>query len=98
MGGAAGPGRTAARGGARGREADVVADGIRDVPRGGAPDAVPDRAGREAVGLPVVVVDAVAGDVPAAGGAAAGELAVLSGSLLKSGSGCPDPSWPSNIE
>ena len=39
----AGAGVAAARGQARGREADVVADGVRDVLCGGDPDAVPDR-------------------------------------------------------
>ena len=79
------------RGEAPGREADAVADGVRDVLRGGDPDAVPDRAGRPADRLPVAVLEPVARGVPAAGGAAAGLLAVLSGGLLKSGSGCPDP-------
>ena len=38
------------------------------------------------------------GNVPAAGGAAARLLAVLEGCHPKSGSGCPDPCWPSNDE
>ena len=41
----AGAGVAAARGQARGREADAAADGVRDVLRGGDPDALPDRAG-----------------------------------------------------
>ena len=53
---------------------------------------------RGAVDLSAVVVESLAGDVPAAGGAAARLLVVLSEVLLKSGSGCPDPCWPSNDE
>ena len=41
-------------------------------------DAVPDRAGRPAVDLPAAVLEPVAGGLPAAGGAAAGLLVVLS--------------------
>ena len=41
----AGAGIAAARGEAPGGEANAVADGVRDVLRGGDPDAVPDRAG-----------------------------------------------------
>ena len=35
----------------------LVADGVRDVPRGGDRDAVPDRAGRRAVDLSAAVVE-----------------------------------------
>ena len=42
----AGAGDAAARGRARGGEADAAADGVRDVLCGGDPDAVPDRAER----------------------------------------------------
>ena len=93
-----GAGIAAARGGAQGGEADVVADGIRDVLCGGDPDAVPDRSEWGSADLSAVVVDSVARDVPAAGGAAAGLLVVLRDVPLKSGSGCPDPCRPSNEE
>ena len=56
----------------------LIADGVRDVLCGGDPDAVPDPQEREAVDLSVVVVESMAGDVPAAGGAVARLLVVLS--------------------
>ena len=77
VGGVAGAGGAAARPGAPGGEAVAVADGVRDVPRGGDRDAVPDRAHGRAVDLPAAVVEPVARGVPAVGGAAAGMLAVL---------------------
>ena len=61
----AGAGVAATRGPPRGREADAVADGVRDVLCGDDPDAVPDRAERQAADLPAVVVESVARDVPA---------------------------------
>ena len=63
---------------APGREADAVADGVRDVLCGDDPDAVPDRPGRPSAGVSVAVVEPVAGGVPAAGGAAEWLLVVLS--------------------
>src|SRR5262249_45466967 len=66
-----------ARRGARRRAAELAADGVRDVPRGGGGDALPGGAGRPAADLPAAVVDAVAGGLAAAGGAAARRLAVL---------------------
>src|SRR4051812_39079558 len=64
-------------GGAPGGVPGVAADGVRDVPRRGDRDAMPGRPGREAPDLSAAVVDAVAGGVPAAGGAPAGRPAVL---------------------
>src|SRR3954470_8405651 len=94
-----GAGIAAVRDGARGREADVVADGIRDVPCGADRDAVPDREGGQSLDLSIVVVESLARDVPAVGGAVDRLLAVLkSRGSLKSGSGCPDPCWRSNEE
>ena len=89
---------TAARGEAPGGETDALTDGVRDVPRGVHRDAVSDRAGRGAIGLPDAVLEAVAGGVPAIGRAVALMQAVLKDEALKSGSGCPDPSWPSEKE
>src|SRR5262249_28012307 len=91
-------GVAAARGQACGREANAVADGVRDVLCGGDPDAVPDPQDRGAVDLSAVFWGFLAADVPASGGAAPRPLVVLSALLLKSGSGCPDPCWPSNDE
>src|SRR3954451_11259230 len=88
----------AARGEARGGEADPVADGVRDVPRGVHGDAVSGRARWTPIGVPAAVVGPVARRLPPRGRAAARELAVLRAGSLKSGSGCPDPSWPSNRE
>src|SRR4051812_14444625 len=70
-------GGPAARGGAPRREARLAADGVRDVPRGGDRDAVPARPERRTADLSPDVVDAVARDVPAPGGAPAGSLVVL---------------------
>ena len=55
----------------------MAADGIRNVLCSGNPDALPDRQGWQAVDLSIAVVEPLAGDVPAAGGAAARLLAVL---------------------
>jgi len=62
---------------APGPEAVVVADGVCDLPRRRDRDALPDRADWPAADLSVAVVDPVARDVPAAGGAVAGLLVVL---------------------
>jgi hypothetical protein len=43
-------------------------------------------------------VEPAARGVPVSGGTPARRLVVLNGDLLKSGSGCPDPSRPSNPE
>ena len=72
-----GAGIAAARGQARGRETNAVADGVRDVLCGDDPDAVPDRAERRTVDLPLAVVEPVARGLPATGGSAARLLAVL---------------------
>src|SRR5262245_31751751 len=92
----AGPGGAAAPCPPRVGAAQVVADGVRDLPRRVHPDAVPDRTRWTAVDLPVAVVEPVARGVPAAGGAAADRPALLSGERAKSGSGCPDPCGPSS--
>ena len=70
-------------------------DGVRDLLCGFHPDAVPDRADRRTIDLPVSVLEPVARCVPPAGRAAARVLAVLKVERLKSGSGCPDPNGPS---
>ena len=80
------------------RETIAVADGVRDVLCGDDPDALPDRAKRWTVDLPLAVVEPVARGLPATGRSAARLLAVLGGTTLKSGSGCPDPRRPSNQE
>ena len=64
-----------------------------DVLRGDDPDAVPDRAGRPADRVPAAVVEPVAGRVPAAGGAAARLLAVLSGRRPEAGVRMPRSVW-----
>ena len=58
-------------------EQRVVADGVRDLSRGGDRDAVPARSEWRSADLSVVVVDTVARRVPASGGAVAGLLVVL---------------------
>src|SRR5262249_27983359 len=92
------PGRAAAPCPTRGGKTNVVADGVRDLPRGVHPDAVPDRTDGSSIDLPVAVVEPVARSLPPAGRAAARLLAMLNGVTLKSGSVCPDPSGPSNEE
>ena len=52
-----------------------------DVLRGGDPDAVPARSGRSSADLPVVVVDPVAGGIPADGSC----VAVLNEETLEAG-------------
>ena len=59
------------------RETIAVADGVRDVLCGDDPDALPDRAKRWTVDLPLAVVEPVARGLPATGRAAARLLAVL---------------------
>ena len=61
----------------RSRETIAVADGVRDVLCGDDPDALPDRAKRWTVDLPLAVVEPVARGLPATGRAAARLLAVL---------------------
>ena len=62
----------------QGGKTDLVADGVRDVPRGVHRHAVPDHSGRPTVDLSAAVVESVARDVPAVSGAAAELLVVLS--------------------
>src|SRR5262249_52433032 len=79
--------------GAPGREAVVVADGVHDVPGGGDRAAVPDRAQWRAADLPAAVVEALAGGVPAVGGAAARLLVVLRGGFPEVGVRMPRSAW-----
>src|SRR3954452_21403455 len=58
-------------------EAFVAADGVRHVLRGDDPGAVPGRADIPADRVPFAVVEPVAGNVPAAGGAATRSAVVL---------------------
>jgi hypothetical protein len=91
MGGVAAAGAPPVGGKAPGGEAVAFADGVLDVPCGVDPGAVPDRADESADHLPAIVMESVAGRVPAAGGAAARCVAVLTGVPQKPGSGCPGP-------
>src|SRR5512135_618651 len=91
-----GTGDAAACGETPRRETRVVTDGVRDLSRGGHRDAVPADSERWSADLSADVVDPVARGIPASGGAVARLLVVLREELLKSGSGCPDPCWPSN--
>ena len=59
------------------REANVAADGVRDVLRGNDPDAVPDRAERRPIDLPSAVMEPMAKGVLASGRAAAWLLPLL---------------------
>src|SRR5262249_45264219 len=94
----AGPGGAAPSEPTRVGAAQAVADGVRDLSRVVPADAVPTGADGAPIDLPIPVVEPVARGVPAAGGAAASMPAVLTGSTLKSGSGCPDPRGPSSAE
>ena len=93
VGSPAGAGGAPARPRAPSREALAVADGVRHVSRGGDRAAVPDRAGWPSVDLPIVVVESVAGDVPAVGGAVAGLLVVLREGSAEVGVRMPRSVW-----
>ena len=89
----AGAGVASAPGQTRGGETDAVEDGVRDVLRGFHPDAVPDRAERTTVDLPVAVVEPVARGLPPAGRAAARVLAVLKDRATEVGVRMPRSVW-----
>src|SRR3954463_15458863 len=94
--GAAGAGAPPVGGEAPGGEAVAAADGVQHLLCGVDPGAVPGGADEPSDHLPAVVVEPVAGCVPAVGGALA-VVAVVSGeAFLKSESGCSDAVWAPN--
>jgi hypothetical protein len=79
-------------------EAEVVAHGVRDLLRGSDPDALPNREEWQTIDLSTALVEPLATDPATLGGTATRLLAVLGHTSTTSGSGCPDPGWPSNKE
>ena len=80
------------------RETIAVADGVRDVLCGDDPDALPDRAKRWTVDLPLAVVEPVARGLPATGRSAARLLAVLRRNDLEVGVRMPRSAAAANAE